>query len=74
MGLNLNRYRLICQYCDNNWEANYVPNQKVFCSKCGDSHIRVIDIGHERVDYYIGCPPFPEKSTEKEDIDKWYLS
>lgn len=55
-----NKYRLICKYCDKHSEINYLPQTKQYCSDCKDSNIKVIDLRTDSVDYYAGCPPFPE--------------
>jgi hypothetical protein len=77
-----NRYSLVCLYCNNEWGINYVPKDEVYCGKCKDSNIRVIDNLKEKVDPYMGCPPFPEKTDSggrKDDRDKdeaqekWYI-
>jgi hypothetical protein len=57
----MNRYELICLYCNNIWQINYVPKEKIYCSKCNDTNIRAIDLAKERIDQYIGCPPFPDE-------------
>lgn len=71
--MNANKYELICQYCGKNWEINYDPKSKLYCVDCRDSNIRVKVIATDRVDYYIGCPPFRDKEEEQEeDVEKYY--
>lgn len=65
----MNKYELICQYCNYSWQINYVPNEFVYCSKCRDKNIRIKDLNAETVDYYVGCPPF----EEPEKMDKYYF-
>lgn len=54
-----NKFEIRCQYCGNSWQINYMPNSKIFCPKCTDSDLKIADIS-QKVDYYIGCPPFPK--------------
>ncbi len=61
----MNQFELTCQYCGHSWEINYIPQEMVYCQICGDSNVRAKNIAAEKVDYYIGSPPF-----EKVD-DKW---
>ena len=60
----MNDYFLTCQYCGNSWETNYIPRDRVYCSKCNDSAIKIKERSKEKVDFYEGCPPFPEKPTK----------
>jgi hypothetical protein len=66
-----NKFGLSCRYCGFYWEVNYNPSDKIYCLKCRDSHVKVINISTDKVDYYIGCPPFEKKIEE--DPDKWYI-
>ncbi len=66
----MNKYELICEYCNNSWQINYIPKDPVYCSKCKDRKIRIKDLKTDIVDYYIGCPPFEE--TDK--MDKGYTN
>ena len=64
----MNKYELICQYCNNTWQVNYIGKDPVRCGICKDSNIRVIDLARDRADYYIGCPAFEDEP----DLDKWH--
>ncbi len=68
----MNKFELICYYCNYSWEVNYTPSDIIYCQRCRDSNIRVIDKATEKVDYYIGCLPFSEefkgnRQNERED-------
>lgn len=65
----MNRYRLICQYCNHTWEWDYIPNHSLSCTYCNDKNVRVIDNKVNKVDYYAGSPPFPEKKDIPKTID-----
>ena len=64
----MNRYELICEYCDNRWQINYTPKEQIYCSVCNDRKIRVRDLHAENVDYYFGAPPFEEP---EDDSTSW---
>lgn len=67
----MNLYELSCYYCGYSWQINYEPRDTIYCIKCKDKNLRLINIATQKVNYYVGSPPFPEK--EKEDPDKWYI-
>lgn len=62
----MNEYRLVCQYCDESWEINYFPHKEIYCSKCKDTNIKIVKLSTDKIDYYVGCPPFPEKPKKNE--------
>lgn len=62
----MNLYELICNYCGFSWKIDYSPRVVSTCDVCKDTNIRVIDISGKS-DYYIGCPPFPDKQ------EKWNI-
>lgn len=64
----MNRYELICTYCDFKWQINYTPKEQIYCSICKDKKIRVKDLKADNVDYYLGCIPFEEL---KDDPTNW---
>lgn len=74
----MNRFAMICKYCDYHWEINYVPHTTIYCPICKDSNIRTIDLHTDIVDYYKGCPPFEEEKDDgqritMEDVEKHYF-
>lgn len=54
---------LICKYCDHHWQHYVYDDSKTICPVCGDKNIRFKDMNDTKVDYYIGCPPFPKTET-----------
>ena len=64
----MNRFELICTYCNYTWQTNYQPKETTYCSKCRDTNIRLIDLYKERIDYYAGSPEFLD---EEDDINKY---
>ena len=64
----MNRFELICQYCNHSWDVNYAPQDIVYCKICKDPNIRVIDRAVEKIDYYMGAKPFPEKYEKTWDL------
>lgn len=60
----MSKYEFICQYCGFAWKHAYTPS-KLVCDKCKDTNIRVINLDTEKVDYYVGCPEFPEDHWKK---------
>ena len=63
------KYKMICRYCNYTWLTAYLPSV-LDCIKCNDHNIRVVDIKRDTVDYYVGCPPFPEDLEEEKKISK----
>lgn len=61
----MNRYKLVCLYCDESWEINYVPKEALYCSKCRSTDVKAIDLASTKIDHYAGSPPF------ESDLDKW---
>lgn len=59
----MNQLEFICEYCNHSWQTNYKPNQEVYCSVCKDKNIKVIDLARSKIDYYQGCPPFPDDDS-----------
>ncbi len=55
----LNKYEFICNYCNYNWQTNYMIREPA-CSRCKDTNIKTKDLTAEKIDYYVGCPPFEE--------------
>jgi transcription elongation factor Elf1 len=76
------KIELECTYCGKKWEATVYNKQMIeamSCSKCGDSNLKVRDLAVakidtystkenavSKVDYYQGCPPFPEKKRTQD--------
>jgi hypothetical protein len=54
-----------CTYCYNKWEKSVYSSDSslshIKCAKCGDRNVIVKRASEEKVDYYQGSPPFPEK-------------
>lgn len=68
------RIELECTYCGRKWEMeiyNRLQVQGVKC-KCGHTKLRSKDMAG-KVDYYKGCPPFPDFDDDfyNEDDDDW---
>lgn len=64
------RVQLSCYYCGNIWiETIYgqsaLNNKR--CPICNDRHLKHRDMASASVDYYIGCPPFPEEKKKDDD-------
>lgn len=62
-----------CLYCGNRWNHSVWALTKpsdidVKCEACGETkQLRVKDAADKNnVDYYAGCPPFPEPEKEEE--------
>lgn len=62
--------QLTCTYCDKKWRLHAYSDSKIEskCPKCGDTNIVVKELDKTRIDGYIGCPPFPEK-TDKIELE-----
>lgn len=61
------RIHLECIYCGHIWDRLiYSEDQisKIKCIKCGDRKLKVKDYKDNKLDSYIGCPPFPEKEIK----------
>ena len=43
-----------------------MPKDIVYCTKCGDSNLKAVDLKADKVDYYAGSPPFEK---ERKDPD-----
>jgi len=58
-----------CTYCGNDWvEKRFftsVSEISAQCPKCGDKKVKAKDADGDRIDSYIGCPPF-EKAQKLE--------
>lgn len=56
-----------CTYCGQKWEEN-VYNQSSLhdmkCKYCKDKNLKFKDKDKSKIDYYQGCPPFPEKPKD----------
>lgn len=56
---------LVCRYCNSKWEAFANSKQSIEdmkCDVCGDTSLEVRDASKvEKIDYYVGCPPFADK-------------
>jgi uncharacterized protein YbaR (Trm112 family) len=63
--------KLLCNYCGFNWEywaASRRQIESLCCPKCNDSSLTVKDTeSSPKIDYYKGCPPFPEDDTNTRD-------
>lgn len=57
-----------CTYCGDAWSqmvySKHVPSD-LRCALCNDRHIQVKEVSIKKIDYYQGCPPFPEDLEEK---------
>jgi len=60
----LNRFELICFYCNNSWEVNYAPQEVIYCPKCKDTNIKIKDNIRDKIDYYAGSPPFKDDNDD----------
>lgn len=59
-----------CQYCGYKWTLKTFSKEaikSIQCLICKDTNIRVVDDKNSKIDYYEGCPAFPEKKTEEEE-------
>lgn len=60
-----------CTYCGHDWvEKRFftsVQDVSAQCPKCGDKKVRAKDADGDRIDSYIGCPPF--KDDKKIELD-----
>lgn len=72
---------LVCRYCNNKWEALVNSKEAVeymSCGICGDGSLEVRDADKvEKIDYYMGCPPFAAKElaikeSSPEPKKPWY--
>ncbi len=61
----MNRYKLICNYCSFSWEINYQPQEILYCFKCKDTNIKLVDLIKDGIDYYSGSPPFEEAKKRR---------
>lgn len=60
---------LSCQYCGFAWHAQAYSKESIdsmSCDKCGDTSLTVKPLTN-KIDYYQGCPEFPEPEIELED-------
>jgi hypothetical protein len=57
----------ICLYCDHKRLFHSEITNYIKCEVCGDANIKYKKIEDSKVDYYVGCPPFPPK---KESLPK----
>lgn len=60
----MNKYGLICEYCDYSWQINYKPDSFLYCLKCSDKNIRIFSLASSKIDYYSGSPEFIEEEQE----------
>lgn len=59
-----------CKYCGKQWRDVFyseasIKNQR--CRYCDDKNLKVRDLTDSRIDYYVGCPPFPSEVEKIED-------
>jgi hypothetical protein len=58
---------IICQYCGHK-TTKVIYNQKSLtdetCDKCDDKNLVVKELSKSKIDFYEGCPPFPEKGVK----------
>lgn len=59
--------KFTCNYCDCKWDLKLynessVKNQR--CPKCRSYDSKVVKKEDITVDYYVGCPAFPDKKEE----------
>lgn len=55
---------LECTYCGKKWQIQSVNQAQIEsskCIKCGDSSLKIRDASKSKIDYYEGCPAFPDK-------------
>lgn len=55
----------VCNYCGNEWviKRAFTANPKdVRCPVCSDKSIKFKKLEDKFIDYYQGCPPFPERN------------
>jgi hypothetical protein len=58
---------LECLYCGHKWEKNAynaISLESERCPRCKDSNLKVKELSKSKVDYYVGCPPFPKKEED----------
>lgn len=69
-------YNLQCNYCGHKW-TEFFMNQRSLdhskCDICKDTGLTVREARSEKVDYYVGCPPFPPKKSKTEDKTNEFL-
>lgn len=79
---------LTCQYCNHSWKEHFYNKEAIDhsrCPICKDTSLTVRDAASmkDKIDYYAGCPPFPEPkddiiihdstaSTSTQDPDAYY--
>lgn len=63
--------RLECLYCGHKWLKTYWTRPtkgSERCSICNDSRLKIREVNPaDKIDYYVGCPPFPEDTDPFED-------
>lgn len=70
----MNKYELICWYCDFSWQTNHIIASNLYCSQCKDTNIKVVDLHRTKIDTYGGSPPFEKKEDKKDwDLKAMYL-
>jgi len=62
------KVEITCTYCGHIWvETVYgkydLENKRCTNGECKDRRLVVKDIA-SKIDYYVGCPPFPEKDNK----------
>ena len=67
------KLELECTYCGHRWVKDFYNKHSATherCPHCKDSNLKARDVKESKVDYYQGCPPFPEKKEK----DRWNLT
>lgn len=61
---------ITCNYCNYKWEKNLYMKESIaaeICPSCKDTNLKVKDYNQDKIDYYVGSPPFKDKEEEKDD-------
>jgi hypothetical protein len=64
------KVHIMCRYCGFKlvkeiYGQSSLENEK--CIKCGDRDLDVKEFSKSTVDYYQGCPPFPDKNSVRKE-------
>ncbi len=63
--------QLECTYCGKIWKAyahTKAAIEAMNCTRCGDTSLKITNLEDSKIDYYKGCPPFPEKHKSYNDM------
>lgn len=71
------KYYIECTYCGYGWVAAFYNKSylaSTTCSKCNDKHLKIKGLEDVKIDYYVGCPPFPEPKRNNEDSTQPFIT